>query len=99
MDTETTSSSLRFSVDEAVTDFMLWLDAKQDERKIGKVGKQPGKNETWVPKYDTMDAILAEYGDGRDAADSTPAGILGDIGTAEIAEVLARIDAESEPEF
>lgn len=90
-------SATRFSLDEAVTDFMTWLESRQEERKIGKVeGKQPGKNETWVPKYDTITDIFAEY--GHDAADGAISDKL-DVDEAEIADVLARLRSDSEPEF
>lgn len=61
-------TNTRFDFDAAVVDFMIWLEGKQEEQKIGKVGKQPGKGETWVPKYATTADIFKEYGDGAHGA-------------------------------
>lgn len=86
------SSASRFSFDESVVDFDLWLEAKGNERTIGDIGKQPGKGKTWVPKYASVGDILAEYGA---AAPEDEAG----IDRAEVAALIASIDATHEPEF
>ena len=61
-------SSLGYSPDACldfdfgIIDFMEWFDNKAEERVVGKVkGRQPGEKETWVPKYTTVDSILALY--------------------------------------
>ena len=61
-------SSLGYSEDAcldfdfAVLDFMDWYEQKAEERVIGKVrGRQPKDKETWLPKYKTVESILALY--------------------------------------
>ena len=87
------SSSLRFSVDEAVVDFMLWFEGKSNERTIGKAPeRQPKRGETWVPRYPTVQAILAEY--GRDAAADQPP-----VDMTEVAALVATLTEQAEPQF
>lgn len=87
------SPTSRFSLDEAIADFMLWVERKQEEKVIGKAPERtPKQGQTWVPKYPTLDAIFAEYGEPE--AEPEPA-----IDPAEIARVIADLDAAHEPEF
>lgn len=80
-------------VDEAVVDFMQWVEAKANEKTIGKLPeRQPRKGETWVPKYATVADILAEYG-----RDDTPDALPVDM--TEVAALVAAMTDEAEPEF
>jgi hypothetical protein len=57
--------------DLAVIDFMEWYDSKAEERVVGPIkGRQPKDKETWVPKYKTVDSILALYHAERGFADN-----------------------------
>ena len=73
-------------VNEAVTDFMLWFDAKADEQKPGRQARSLKKGQVWVPKYDTVADILSEYGAEGTQIDPVAARIVVDR------EAMARIE-------
>jgi hypothetical protein len=86
-------SSLRFSVDETIVDFMLWVEGKANEKVIGKAPeRQPKKGEQWVSRYQSVADILAEYG-----RDDTPETLPVDM--TEVAALVAAMTDATDPEF
>jgi hypothetical protein len=80
-------------VDEAVVDLMTWVEAKANERTIGRAPeRQPRKGEQWVSKYQSVADILAEYG-----RDDTPETLPVDM--TEVAALVAAMTDATEPEF
>lgn len=80
-------------IDEAVVDLWQWVEGKAGERVIGKVPeRQPGKGETWVPKYASIGDILDEY-DGPIAPDA-PA-----VDTADLDALIAELEAQASTDF
>lgn len=71
---------------------MTWLEGKANEKEIGPAGKQPGKGQTWVAKYKTVDQILAEYGPPEPQPELA-------IDRNELAAMIAELEADQEPEF
>lgn len=73
---------------------MTWVEAKANEKKVGKIkGKQPGKGETWVPVYDSIADILAEYGAGP----TEPGAPI--VPPEDVAAVIAALEAEQGAQF
>ena len=85
-------------IDEAVTDLMLWVEGKEAERTIGKAGKQPGKGQAWVAKYQSVTDILAEYGSGGHATNEPEYSKLG-VEEEDIAAIVASLETDTEAEF
>lgn len=82
-------------MDEAVVDLMTWVEAKASERKIGTVDQRqpdPKKKQGWVPKYATLNDILAEY--EAPAEPDLPA-----VDMTEVAALVAAMTDAAEPEF
>lgn len=86
---------IRFDLDAAVVDFMEDVRARMNEEVIGPDPrkKKPGKGETWVPKYATVDALLDLYeeayaaGDDPDLSEPLPS-------ADEIAAAMAEMEAD-----
>ncbi len=83
-------STLRFQINEAITDFWVWVEGKQEAKKIGPAPRrQPSKNQTWVPRYASVQEILDEYADAAPESRET----LPEVDTAAIhAALLGEID-------
>ena len=77
---------------------MQWVESKQAERKIGRIeGPQPKNGETWVPKYTTMDALFAEYGQHDTSYDALADTLIADPDA--MAALTQATVADIEPDY
>lgn len=72
---------------------MTWVEGKANEKVIGKAPeRQPKRGQAWVPKYQSLSAILDEWGQ-RDEPD------LPAVDMTEVAALVAAMTDAAEPEF